>query len=56
MKNYKHVSNPLSCGKNILVLYAIFDLIYSGLVNNPKDIQELITKNVIESGYGGIND
>ena len=53
-KNYKHVSNPLSCGKNILWLNANFDFIYSGQGNNPKDIKELFTKNVSKSGYGGI--
>ena len=53
-KNHKHVSNFLSCCKNILLLSANFDLFYSGQGNNPKDINELFTRNASKSGYGGI--
>ena len=38
-KNYKHVSNPLSCGQNILWLNAKFDLAYSGQETNPKYVK-----------------
>ena len=53
-KKYKHVSNPLSCGKNILWINAKFYVIYSGQENNQNYIKELFSKFLIRSGYGGI--